>query len=105
MARPVWSGPTLNRNVAPASWRRRISTSRGTPSRVPRSVSTSIFSASSMSSPRTWTRALRIGDALGPSLDQRPSFRDLAAVGVEDPAQGLLHRYQWLPVEIGAGPV
>src|SRR6516164_6824547 len=46
IARPVWSGPRLKRNVAPAPWRCRMSVRRGTPSRVPRSVSTSILSAS-----------------------------------------------------------
>src|SRR5690349_6515035 len=48
IARPVWSGPRLKRNVAPAPWRCSISTRRGTPSRVPRKVSTSILSASFM---------------------------------------------------------
>src|ERR1041384_8161109 len=46
MARPVWSGPSENRKVAPAPWRSSIETSAGTPSRVPRNVSTSIFRAS-----------------------------------------------------------
>src|SRR5688500_15329129 len=46
IARPVWSGPRLKRNVAPAPWRFRISRRRGTPSRVPRSVSTSSLRAS-----------------------------------------------------------
>ena len=36
MARPVWSGPRLKRNVAPAPCFFSISTRRGTPSRVPR---------------------------------------------------------------------
>src|SRR3954471_17980796 len=45
IARPVWSGPRLKRKVAPAPWRLSISSRRGTPSRVPRKVSTSILRA------------------------------------------------------------
>src|ERR1700730_14382227 len=44
-ARPVWSGPRLNRKVARTLSRSNRLTRRGTPSRVPRSVSTSIFRA------------------------------------------------------------
>src|ERR1700730_17065491 len=44
-ARPVWSGPRLNRKVARTLSRSNRLSRRGTPSRVPRSVSTSIFSA------------------------------------------------------------
>src|SRR5438067_13682419 len=45
IARPVWSGPTENRNVARISCLRSNSINLGTPSRVPRNVSTSTLSA------------------------------------------------------------
>src|ERR1700756_2415415 len=47
MARPVWSGPRLKRKVARAPSRSSSAASRGTPSRVPRKVSTSTLRAMS----------------------------------------------------------
>src|SRR5882757_6642076 len=46
MARPVWSGPSENRKVAGTSAAHSSASRLGTPSRVPRSVSTSILRAS-----------------------------------------------------------
>src|SRR5580692_1552729 len=45
IARPVWSGPRENRKDAGTPNSRQSATRFGTPSRVPRSVSTSILSA------------------------------------------------------------
>src|SRR5450432_997956 len=87
MALPVWSGPSENRNVAVTSCLRRISTRFGTPSRVPRRVSTSIFSARNM-------------DTL---FDQAPRLGDLTAISLENTRERVLHADHGLPVKIGAG--
>src|SRR3954467_14675224 len=83
-ARPVWSGRSEKRKVARAPWRFRISMSRGTPSRVPRNVSTSTLSPSFM--PRSVDEVARLGD--------------VPAVGVEDVLQRLRHGGARLPAEI-----
>src|ERR1700730_6700857 len=72
-ALPVWSGPRLNRNVARTSSRSNRLASRGTPSSVPRSVSTSIFRAMRAIS----TQRARVLDQRGgqsPQI-QRPVYR------------------------------
>src|SRR5215471_4778995 len=94
MARPVWSGPSEKRNVAPTSCLRKSVTRFGTPSRVPRSVSTSTLRARCMvSGYRPQNKAL---------VDQPPRLGDLAAIGIEDAPQRIVHRYRRFPVEIRA---
>src|SRR5581483_7828037 len=87
IARPVWSGPRLNRNVPSAPCLRRSAASTGTPSRVPRKVSTSILRA-------RFTQLLL--------LDELSCLGHLSPVSVEDARQRLVHRHLGPPVEIRA---
>src|ERR1700686_4907456 len=106
IARPVWSGPTLNRKVAPTWWRRNRSSRAGTPSRVPRSVSTAIFSARMLIAVANAVQcrpAAAAADRRPSSIHQLPRFGDLPAVGVEYALQRVLHRHRRLPPELGAG--
>src|SRR4051812_1370994 len=80
IARPVWSGPRLKRKVAPASLARSSSSSFGTPSRVPRKVSTSILSASNT-----------IGDFLEPQDRDSPTPYDL--LGGDAGVRALVDRF------------
>src|SRR5439155_19498763 len=87
MARPVRSFPREKRNVAPAPCLFKIASSRGTPSRVPRYVSTSTLSAS-------------FTPGRGSIGDELAGFGDVRAVGVEDAPEGVGHVHLRLPAEV-----
>src|SRR5690349_658942 len=90
IARPVWSGPSENRNVAKTPCLRNSSTRFGTPSRVPRSVSTSTLSAS-------LTASL--------SFDERPRHGDVPAIRLEDVGKRTIHRDGRSPLQVSASAV
>src|SRR5262245_29096329 len=89
-ARPVLSGPKLNRNVAWALCFFRISMSGGTPSRVPRRVSTSIVSASKRFAMQLVVGAV-VGDVVAQHLGQVGAELVLRPITVHHHHFGDLH--------------
>src|SRR3954470_12913182 len=95
IALPVLSGPRLKRNVAPAPCCCSSSTRRGTPSRVPRYVSTSILSASFIE-----CAAPSTGDCL---VHQPLCISNVRAVRVENVLERGFHIHARFPLELAAG--